>query len=352
MATLTAKDYVARYINQNDADRMKTVEEAQENLSGTQMKLFRKSIKKIEDEEKEEAMTDNDTKDTPATSTVKGKEPEGTKNEVSKDVSESDALMFWNEIDSMSGDELLSEQVVLDFSYVGFDPNTILKSIISRGRAAKRSKDEIKSDIADMCSIAAVKGSITENNLKKMSDGGKRFYEKIEARYGLKKGGSKGVAPDVITIARVGAAFPGSMMKILMKKSDLAKKFSGPFGSKILPSYLRHQSSAACIPESLGQNAKDFLLGIITAFTSDQSKVISRDKKRTPLEIYENQENFINQTHSSNYPSEKVRKSIFSSWTLIADFEKLNMVAANVIKVNKSFTLISSEDLQTAISAV
>jgi hypothetical protein len=352
MATLSAKDYVASYTNQNDADRMKTVEEAQEKLSGTQMKLFRKSIKKIEDEEKEAAMTDDDTKDTPVTSAAKGKEPEEDKKELSMDVSEPDALAFWNEIDSMSGDELLNEQVVLDFSYVGFDPNTILKSIISRGRAAKRSKDEIKSDIADMCTIAAIKGSITENNLKKMSDGGKRFYEKIEARYGLKKGGSKGVAPDVITIARVGAAFPGSMMKILMKRPDLAKKFSGPFGSKVLPSYLRHQSTAACIPESLNQNAKDFLLGIITAFTSDQSKVISKDKKRTPLEIYENQENFINQTHSSSYPSEKVRKSIFSSWTLIADFDKLNMVAANIIKVNKTFTLISSEDLQSAISMV
>jgi hypothetical protein len=352
MATLSAKDYVAAYTNQNDADRMKTVEEAQEKLSGTQMKLFRKSIKKIEDEEKEAVMTDDDTKDTPVTSAAKGKEPEEGKKELSMDVSEPDALVFWNEIDSMSGDELLSDQVVLDFSYVGFDPNTILKSIISRGRAAQRSKDEIKTDIADMCTIAAVKGSITENNLKKMPDGGKRFYEKIEARYGLKKGGSKGVAPDVITIARVGAAFPGPMMKILMKRSDLAKKFSGPFGSKVLPSYLRHQSSAACIPESLNQNAKDFLLGIITAFTSDQSKVISKDKKRTPLEIYEDQENFINQTHSSSYPSEKVRKSIFSSWTLIADFDKLNMVAANIIKVNKTFTLISSEDLQTAISVV
>jgi hypothetical protein len=316
------------------------------------MKIFRKEIKKIEAEEAEAATSEDEKKDTPEQSTSKGKGKEKKDEGKEVVVTAEDATIFWISFDTMSGSQLISKQVVLDFSYVGFSPNAILISIITKGYKAKRTQDEIKTDIADMCTIAVVKGSITETNLKKMPDAGKRFYSVLEARYGLMKGGSKGIDASVITVARVGAAFPGAMMKILMEQSDLAKKFSGPFGSKILPYYLRHQCAAASIPESFEENSKQFLLGLITAFTSDQSKMISKDKKRTPIEIYEDQENFVSQTHSANYPAEPVRKEIFKKWSIIADYDKLNTVATNVSKVYKDFILVSKEDLQLAFNAV
>jgi hypothetical protein len=365
MSTPMAKDFVAQFVGKSRDERLLIVEDAQEKLSGNQMKIFRKEIKKIQEDEKvveegeDEVSSEDEIRGTPSATTATTKKGKKKVNEAEPEkeieVLEEEALAFWKELESMTGDDLLDEQVIMDFQYVGFNPNTILKSIIKRGRKSDRTNNQIKSDIAQMCTIAVIKGSITETNLKKMSDNGKKAYGVLEARYGLKKGGSKGVDPDVITIARVGAAFPGSMMRILLKRPDLAKKFSGPFGSKSLPSYLRHQSAAACIPETLEQKSKDFLLGLITAFTSDQSKVISKTSsktKKTPPEIYEDQENFVGQTHGSNYPTPEVRKTIFKTWSLIADYDTLKSVGDNISKIVPDFTPISKADLQKSISSV
>jgi hypothetical protein len=349
-AVPTAKDFIARFTNLEEDGRMTLVEEASKALTKNQMNIFKKEIKKIEEEEKA-AMSENDTVETPPT-TAAGKKPELVKpTPATPVVSEADLNSFWKELESQTGDDLVNESVIQDFQYIGFDPNLILKTIISRGRAAEKGRAEIMSDIAQLCTIAIIKGSITDTNLKKMSDSGKRSYGVLKASYGLKENGSRGVDPDVVTVARVGAAFPGSMMKILLKKPDLAKKFSGPFGSKILPSYLRHQSAAACIPETLENNAREFLLALVTAYTSDQSKVISKTKD-TALEIYEKQENFVLQTHSSHYPTIDIRKTIFSSWSLIADYDKLKTVSDSIVKAGKAITLISKEDLQKSIAGV
>jgi len=332
-------------------------EEIQARLSNTKKKEFKRAVKEVQTKENEEESEVSDVEFTPAPSRKsKGKEPkesaeEKKAKEKGVEVSESEAETFWNELESLSGEQIIDDQAVQDFQYVGFNPNVILKSIVSRGKFGRRSNEQILKDISQMCTIAIIKGSVTDTNLKKMSDAGKRTYTSLEALYGLKRNGSKGLDPQEITIARVGAAFPGSMMKILMVRPDLAKKFSGPFSSKALPSYLRHQSAAACIPETLPENAKSFLIGLIVAYTSDQSKVISKSKDK-PADIYERQENFINQTHSSSYPAEPVRKQIFKTWTLAADFDKLKQVGDAITKEVPSFTAISKEDLQKAVSGV
>jgi len=385
MATpvLMAKDLLDQYKKANQNGRIAIMEKAAADLTGNQMKILKKEVKKIEEEERAEA-DDNpvefgdveggddeeDDADSGIGASVKTKPAAGHvsgnggggggggtktsgdgKAPTAKPVTDKELNAFWDDLERYSGDNLLDAQVLADFQYVGFDANEIMRSIIQAGTAAKRKRDVILSDIAKMCTIAVVKGSITDRNLKKMSDAGKKTYSELEALYNLKKGGSKGVDPKVVTIARVGAAFPGSIMKILMKRPDLAKKFAGPFGTKILPPYLRHQSAAACIPDSLSDDVKTFLLGLITAYTSDQSKVISKSKD-SPSDIFDNQENFVTSTNSSSYPSEQVRKSLFQTWTLVADFEKLQTVAAQIVKVNKSFEIISKETLQTAISAL
>jgi Sec-independent protein translocase protein TatA len=359
----TAKEYLSRYKEVKGDERITVYTEAEEKLSKSQFKIFKREAKEISQEEDEEDDSGEDSSEekTPeasaSTRKEKGKGPSSEATKESKteagvaEIDEATAERFWSALEAMSGVELLSEQVIKDFQYVGFDPNTVMKTIILKGRGAKRSDSQIKSDIAKMCTIAVIKGSVTDNNLKKMSDEGKRSYGEIETLYSLKRGGSKGVDPKVITISRVGAAFPGSMMKILMTRPDLSKKFAGPFGTKILPSYLRHQSAAACIPETLEENAKNFLIGLVIAFTSDQSKTISKSKDNAE-ELYGRQENFITQTHSSSYPSEAVRKSIFKTWTLVADYDKLSAVGQTLGKIIRAFEVISKEDLKKAYDSV
>lgn len=352
---LSSKDLVSEFIKADADQRIKIVEKATEGLSNTQLKNFKKEIKKIETDEAESE--DDAPVDTPAPSTVdKGKGKAGV-DEPLKDreanlaITDAVAQGFWNDLEKMSGDELLSEQVVKDFQYIGFDPSVIMKSIIMSGQAAKKTKVQILNDIASMCTIAIIKGSITDKNLKKMSDAGKRSYELLESTYKLKRNGSKGVDPSVVTIARVGAAFPGSMMKILMKRTDLAKKFAGPFGSKALPAYLRHQSAAACIPDTLDDKIKQFLIGLVIAYTSDQSKTISTTKDK-PEELYARQENFISSTHASPFPVEDVRRTIFKSWSLSADYDKLKQVGDNITKHVSNFSVPSREDFVRIVASV
>nr|UHM27568.1 MAG: nucleocapsid protein [Sanya phenuivirus 1] len=355
----SVKDFLERYVKASDEDKLVIVLDAENKLNNLQLKAFKKELKVLDgrkmehNDDSDEDSSESDEEDTSKTTAqpVARSVSEEKASDRVKAVTDAESDTFWSKLESMTGEEHLDEQVVRDFQYVGFDPNVIMKAIISMGRKAKKSQSEILSDIAKMCTIAIIKGSITDNNLKKMSDEGKQSYSSLEAVYSLKKGGSRGVAPDVVTIARVGAAFPGSMMKILMLKPELAKRFSGPFGSKILPSYLRHQSAAACIPETLESSSKDFLLGLITAYTSDQSKTISKSKDKAS-DLYERQENFITQTHSSSYPSEAVRKTIFKSWTLASDYNRLKQVGDTIAKSVTGFEVVSRESLQQAFNAV
>lgn len=366
---------IQKYADTPVEERAALVDEVKREISSKKFKTYQKEITNVNKREAEEAAedkaaveseSDDEVIETPdisksgsSKSKGKGKEKEniGTKqeqlDEKTKEMVISEAVLekFWKDLESMSDDQLLQESVIQAFQYVGFNPDAVMRSIIKRGRASKKEDRDILTDIGSMCTIAILKGSITDTNLKKMSDEGKAAYGVLEATYGLKKNGSRGVDPDVITVARVGAAFPGSIMKILMKKPELAKKFSGPFGSKALPSYLRHQSAAACIPDSLDETAKGFLLGLITAFTSDQSKTISKTKDK-PEEIFERQDNFVTQTHSSHHPDESTRKALFKSMTLIADYDKLNGVATLATKIMKDFPMISKDDFVKAINGV
>lgn len=346
-AVVTAKDLLDLFVKASAQERIQIFERAENELTATQKKKFKSGAADIMSHEKSD---DEDTVATPGPSSAgpKGKNPAPPAAPV---VSDSEVDAFWKELDALDFKTLIDDQIIKDFQYVGFDPNRILKAIIALGRKAGRTNQQIKTDIASMCTIALIKGSVTDNNLKKMSDEGQRTYQRFETTYELKRGGSKGLSPEVITVARVAASFPGAIMQILITRPTLAKKFVGPFGSRFLPTYLQHQSAAACIPASLDFKVKNFILGLITAYTADQSKVISKTKD-TPLEIFDRQIDFINQTHGANFPTENVRKTIFANFALVADWDLLVNAANNLKRLKTDFELISKADLENAVQKV
>lgn len=257
--------------------------------------------------------------------------------------------MFWEEIEKLDPITLLSDDVLNAFKYVGFSPDTIISEVMRRGLAAGCSKRDIQVDLVNMVTISILKGSITENNLKKTSDEGKILYKELQARYSLSTGGTKGKDPTTLTVARVAAALPGMVIKILVKKPAFAKSFVGPFSSKSLPPYLRHQASAACIPSSLSEKLKEYLLGLITAYTSDQSKVLSKTKDSADV-VYDQQLNFVVITHGSDHPKEDDRRRIFSGYSLVSDYEKLDLVAKRIKKVRSDFATLTLSELETELA--
>lgn len=275
----------------------------------------------------------------------------GKKPITSVSVSDKDLDAFWILLDNSKMSMYLDEDVINDFKYQGFDANAVLKKILSNGLSAGKKNKEILRDISTMCTIAIIVGSITDHNIKKMSEKAKLTYGGLETTYGLVRGGTKGKDSSVVTVSRVAAAFPGAVMSILIKKPALAKTFAGPFGSKSLPSYLRHQSAAACIPDTLDEKVKEYLLGMITAYTADQTKVLTKSKDSS-LELYERQENFTAQGYSSTYPATKVRISLFKQWNLGSVFPILDLVADRIKKVKTDFNKVSADEIERAVSAL
>jgi hypothetical protein len=266
-------------------------------------------------------------------------------------VTEKALEQLWGEIERMDVSSLVDDQVIQDYEYKGFNANELLRTVLEKGLNAGRAMGDLQQDLINMVTIAVIKGSVTDKNLEKMSDQGKFSYKTLEDRYGLQKGGSQGKAANHVTIARIAAALPGVVLQVLKKKPILAKKFTGPFKTTGLPYYLRHQASAACIPNSLPDRTKNFLLGIITAYTSDQSKALSKTKDG-PAELFERQLQFVTTTNGSEHPSEISRKKLFLEFTLTTDYEKLSAVGANIKRSVEGFEVPSQSQISEDMSKV
>lgn len=261
-----------------------------------------------------------------------------------------DVVEFWKSIESLDTSELITPDVVSAFQYIGFNPDVIMREILFRGKKAGKDHAAILGDMVDIVTIAVIKGSITSDNLKKISDPGKVLYKRLQDTYQLETGGAKGKDSTHLTVARVAAAVPGMVIQVLVKRSEFAKTFVGPFGSKTLPAYLRHQAAAACLPGTLTPKLKDYIIGLITAFTADQTKALSKSKKDTAEELFDTQLNYVVTTNSSAYPSEAQRASIFKSFSLSNDYQKLADVATKIKKVKSDFVTLTQAELDAELA--
>jgi hypothetical protein len=256
---------------------------------------------------------------------------------------------FWEDLEKMDPVTLLSEDVLDAFKYIGFSPDVVLREILHRGQVGGRSSDQIKKDMVDMITIAIIKGSVTEKNLLKTSDAGKVVYKNLQTVYQLETGGAKGKDSTHLTAARVAAAVPGMVIQVLIKRPEFAKTFVGPFGSKSLPAYLRHQAAAACIPECASEKLKEYLIALITAFTADQTKALAKSKD-TPADLFDTQLNYVQTTFSGNHPTETLRQRIFKSFSLSSDYEKLSIVADRIKKVKPDFVSLTLQELDAELA--
>lgn len=266
-----------------------------------------------------------------------------------QDITADELERFWNELEKLDPTTLLEEDVLDAFKYIGFNPDLVLQTFMARGKAAGKDSSTMKKDLVKVVTIAIIKGSITDNNLQKTSDTGKVIYRELKDTYKFVTGGAKGKDSKVLTVARVAAAVPGLITQVLVKKPKFAKTFAGPFGSKSLPPYLRHQAAAACIPEAAPERLKDFLLGLITAFTADQTKNLSSTKSSAE-ELYDLQQNFVQTTFDSNHPKEETRKKIFQSFSLSGDYLKLQAVGQKIKKVKSDFAVLTQSELDDDLS--
>lgn len=264
------------------------------------------------------------------------------------DVSEKDMLDMWKLIDEHDV-TLLDPEVVEAFKYQGFNPDAILKSLMKSKKTAKIDNSEFLRDITTLCALAVIKGSITDKNIKKMSDKGKTQYDLLEKRYGITRGGGRGKPAEVVTVARIAAAFPGKVVQLLQTQKVPGRDFVGEFQTHKLPGVLKHQALAACVPKDLAERSREFLLDLITVFSVDQTRTISRTKD-SAMDLIDRQKQFTNVSHGGAYPPEPMRKMIIKGFNWNDIFILINPVATHVKGKWNDFHMVTQQQFMEDIN--
>jgi hypothetical protein len=278
----------------------------------------------------------------PSVSTDPTSAPAQREEALAPSVSENEMSAMWKQIDALDV-TLISDEVIASFQYQGFNPDAILKSLLSSKKKNGINNKQFLSDVSTLCAITIIKGSITDTNLKKMSEQGRIKYGELETRYGISRGGGRNRPAEVITVARIAATFPGKIIELLQSGKIPGRVFVSDLQTHKLPSALRHQALAACIPQTLKERSKNFLLDLVTAFSVDQTRVISKDKSDIAAQI-DRQHQFTLTSHSGPYPSEDVRKKIFTKFNWQSHFDLITPVATHIKTKWPAFNLVNQTE--------
>jgi len=236
------------------------------------------------------------------------------------------------------------------FDYVGFNPREVGRQIISRGKRAGLNDSQIRKDVNTMVSAAHKKGTINDHNYQKMSKAGQTEYNRLETLYQLKKGGSKGVPAETITIARVGAAFPGRVMRLLQADKVKPKTFQGGLKSSTLPSVMQTQAFPACIPSTLAEVARDAVFQFSRAYSTDQTIALSQQKTKPSVsDAWNNQLNFVSLTRDASYPSEDNRISMFKQIDWATAYLKTETCRKAIQGVDNTISFPSHTEFLSAV---
>jgi hypothetical protein len=266
------------------------------------------------------------------------------------EITEKEIHSMWKSIDEYDV-TLLDPEVVEAFKYQGFDPSAVLKSLMRSKKANKITQKDFLNDINTLCALAIIKGSITDKNIQKMSDKGKSIYDALEKKYSITRGGGKGKPAEVVTVARIAAAFPGKVIQLLQCRKVPGRDFVGEFQTHKLPGVIKHQALAACIPQSLPDKSKQFLLDLVTAYSVDQTKTISKTKGDTN-ELLERQRQFTNVSHNGMFPPEEMRKQIIKQYNWNELFDSINPVAVHIKGKWTDFSQMTKDDFLADIKKI
>lgn len=267
-----------------------------------------------------------------------------------EEISETELRGMWKEWDEFDTNALSSE-VIDSFKYQGFNPDEIMKSLMRKKKQSGVDNPTFLRDMSTLCALAVIKGSITDNNLKKMSDKGKEKYDELEKRYGITRGGGKGKPAEVITIARVAAAFPGKIVQMIQNKQVPGRQFVGELNTHKLPGVMQHQALAACVPQKMDDAARTYLLNLVTAYSVDQTRIISKVKVDTAT-LLERQKQFTDTSHNGMYPPEAMRNAIMKRYNWNELFPMIAPVAEHIKSKWPEFSTVSQTDFIDAVRKI
>lgn len=160
-----------------------------------------------------------------------------------------------------------------DFLFEGFDPETILKELISIAKKKKVKKDDFKTDMSTIIAICCNRGPVNKKVMSRMKEEGKTRVMELVSKYSIKIDVSaQQLSRTDITPSRIVNVFPFLTIDVCAR-SDWARHFQGPFNSPELPKAMINTSFASCIPT--GTAATEILLRAYMLFVMDLADVTS-----------------------------------------------------------------------------
>jgi len=248
--------------------------------------------------------------------------------------------------------ESLKKEDYDQFQYQGFDPYRLVQALYDM-KEQKVIDDKIfAEDICRMVAIGLIKGNVNDHNITKMTDNGQADLKVLMEKYGIKKGGGKGLAAGVVTFPRVMATFPD--IAVRMTGVLGGKEFrGGPFNSFVLPKSMQVQVFPSVIPLDLDQHVKEFFLTACLCYSIDQTVQITRNEKPDLVALAATQFPFVNLSHQSPLPKSPVRKKVFNQLGLPGSYSMISQVVQTYKdKVDSSIQVISESDFKRALAVV
>jgi hypothetical protein len=281
---------------------------------------------------------------------VSGGAPTGPPAQQEEGVTQQEMEEMWRDINDYDVSAIDTEEFKV-YEYQGFSADAILEAMMKKRKKLGISKAQFLKEISLLTGIAMIKGSINDHNIVKMSDKGKANYTAMESKYGITRGGGKDKAPEVITISRIAAAYPGLVCNLLRHKKVPCRKFIGELKTHLLPEFMQHQAMAAIVPQKLAERSRSFILGLITAYSVEQTRAISKTKDDLTV-LMEKQGQFVMTTNGANYPEQEVKEAYFRRYNWQDVTSQMVTVATAIKAKYQPFTLISAAEFLADVGSM
>jgi len=224
-----------------------------------------------------------------------------------------------------------------DFSFEGFDPMDVIKSLYDKASAQNIGDEEFMVDICTIISIGLMRGTLSAKSIGRTSKEGQQRITKIKAIYGIAEKISKD-SPKAITVPRVVNSFPYLASRV-NAFHNLGRGFNGPLQSSSLHSAMQHVAFGSLIPLGLVNSA--LISDAYMCFAIDMNIVINRVDVRddTITNIYKNQQTYFQAALGSPLYSRQERIENFNALGLTTEASYYAMVTcANMLMAALSYT--------------
>lgn len=214
------------------------------------------------------------------------------------------------------------------FAYQGFSVDLVLNHLYEI-KIKKSIPDHVfKSDLKTLLVATIIMGNVNNNNMRKITDNGKKSIEELMIKYEIKKG-SLADQKKAVTLPRLAASFPIQISKFQLLCPE--KNYNNELDASCLPKCFKISVFPSIIPKHLRSELQHAMLVISNAYSTEQSLAIGKIKDISA--VYKKQWEFTNIGFNSPVPKDKERLDYFK--TLEFRYDPMKEVFDNVYKTIK-----------------